>query len=87
MYDQFGLEKKWYDRDPGPSHNWAVDGTSNVVVELANEIQSSLNPEDANSPYAFAHASFIKIRDSIVYSQGLSPARGGAACIISESLR
>ena len=84
MYDQFGLEKKWYDRDPGPSHNWAVDGTSNVVVELANEIQSSLNPEDANSPYAFAHASFIKIRDSIVYSQGLSPARGGAACIVDE---
>jgi transglutaminase-like putative cysteine protease len=84
MYDQFGSEKQWYDRDPGPSQNWAVDGTSNVVVALADEIESSLNPDDVNSPYAFAHASFIKIRDSIVYSQGLSPARGGPACIVDE---
>ena len=49
----------------------AVDGDSNVVIALADEIESSLNPEDVNSPYAFAHTAFIKIRDSIVYSQGL----------------
>ena len=84
MRDQFGSEKQWYDRDPGPSQNWAVDGDSNVVVALADEIESSLNPEDINSPYAFAHAAFIKIRDSIVYSQGLSPARSGPACIVDE---
>ncbi|MEE2759387.1 MAG: transglutaminase-like domain-containing protein [Candidatus Thermoplasmatota archaeon] len=81
MYDQFGLVKKWYDRDSGQSQNWAVDGTSNVVIALADEIESSLSPEDVSSPYEFAHAAFIKIRDSILYGQGLSPARGGAACI------
>ena len=82
MYDQFGAHKQWYDRDSGPSQNWAIDGTNSVVVELADEIESSLAPEDIEDPYAFAHAAFIKIRDSIVYSQGLAPARSGSACIV-----
>ena len=84
MYDQFGIHKQWYDRDPGPSRNWAIDGTNAIVVELANEIESSLNPDDLDNPYVFAHEAFIKIRDSIVYSQGLSPARSGAACIADQ---
>ncbi|MCS5534462.1 MAG: transglutaminase family protein, partial [Candidatus Poseidoniales archaeon] len=72
------------DRDPGPSRNWAIDGMDPVVIELANEIGSSLATDDAEDPYAFAHAAFIKIRDSIVYSQGLSPARSGPSCIVDE---
>ena len=81
MYDQFGVHKEWYDRDPGPSRNWAIDGTNGVVVELANEIASGLADDEQDDPYAFAHAAFIKIRDSIVYSQGLAPARSGPSCI------
>jgi hypothetical protein len=84
MFDQFGSHKQWYDRDPGPSRNWAIDGTNAVVIELANEIESSLSVQDIDDPYAFSHAAFIKIRDSIVYSQGLSPARSGASCIVDE---
>ena len=84
MFDQFGAHKQWYDRDSGPGRNWAIDGTNPVVIELANEIESSLASEDADNPYAFAHAAFIKIRDSIVYSQGLAPARSGPACIVDE---
>ena len=82
MYDQFGSHKQWYDRDPGPSRNWAINGNDPVVIELANEIASGLATDDAEDPYAFAHAAFIKIRDSIVYSQGLSPARSGPSCIV-----
>ncbi len=84
MYDQFGSHKQWYDRDSGPSRNWAIDGNNPVVIELANEIESSLASGDVESPFAFAHAAFIKIRDSIVYSQGLSPARSGPSCIVDE---
>jgi len=81
MYDQVGVHKEWYDRDPGPSRNWAIDGTNGIVVELANEIESGLSAEDQDNPFAFAHAAFIKIRDSITYHQGLAPARSGPTCI------
>ncbi len=84
MYDQFGAHKQWYDRDSGPSRNWAIDGENPVVIELANEIESSLSTSQIDNPFAFAHAAFIKIRDSIVYSQGLSPARSGPDCIVDE---
>ncbi len=84
MYDQFGVHKQWYDRDPGPSRNWAIDGNDALVIEKANEIASGLSPEDEDDPYAFAHAAFIKVRDTIVYSQGTSPARSGPSCLANE---
>ncbi len=85
MYDQFGAHKQWYDRDSSQwTTNWAIDGLDPVVIELANEIESSLSSGDSNSPYSFAHAAFIKIRDSIVYSEGMKPARGGPACIVDQ---
>ncbi len=84
MYDQFGVHKQWYDRDPGPSRNWAIDGTDALVIEIANEIASGLSPGDENDPYAFAHASFIKVRDTIIYTQGTSPARSGPSCLANE---
>ncbi|MBJ84320.1 MAG: hypothetical protein CMB52_02230 [Euryarchaeota archaeon] len=83
MYDQFGSVSNWYDRDPGLSSNWAIQGENNVVEAWADEIDSGLNPEsEQNSPYEFAHAAFIKVRDSIMYKKGLSPARSGPACIV-----
>ena len=51
-------------------------------LPLADEIESSLNPEDVNSLPLFAHAAFIKIRDSIVYSRGLSSTWW--TCIVDE---
>ena len=81
MYDQFGTHRQWYDRAPGPTTNWAIDANHPVVIEYANEIESSLSAEDQDSPFAFAHAAFVKIRDSIVYQKGGSPAKSGPACI------
>ena len=84
MYDQFGAHKLWYDRSSSDgTSNWAIDGLDSNVIELADEIQSSLDASESDSPYSFAHAAFIKIRDSIVYSDGLKgTARSGPACIL-----
>ena len=81
MYDQFGVHKQWYDRNPGPANNWAIDGTHSVVVALADEVASGLSAEQEDDPFAFAHAAFIKIRDSITYNIGTQPARSGPSCI------
>ena len=81
MKDAFGDVIRWYDRDSGGGTDWAIDGLAPNVVELANEIEASLSADQLDSPFAFAHAAFIEIRDSVTYSQGLSPARSGSACI------
>jgi hypothetical protein len=78
----FGDIPQWYDRDSGVGENWAIDAHAAIVRELADEIAASLSTADANSPYAFAHAAFIEVRDTIEYRQGLSPARSGEACLI-----
>ncbi|MED5486962.1 MAG: transglutaminase-like domain-containing protein [Candidatus Thermoplasmatota archaeon] len=86
MFDQIGDVSQWYDRDPGPNANWAIDGEHPIVVQLADEIESSLNEENKNSPYAFAHAAFTKIRDSIVYELDTDggTARSGPQCISDQ---
>ena len=82
MYDQFGMHQQWYDRDTGQGRNWAIDGVHPVVTELANEIESGLDSDD--NPYEFAHAAFIKIRDTVTYFKGLDTARSGPDCITAK---
>ena len=81
MKAQFGSHSRWYDREPSPNDNYAIDGLDSIVVELAAEIHASLDAADADNAFAFAHAAFIEVRDTLTYSEGLSPARSGPVCL------
>ena len=79
----FGDKTQFYDRSGGGS-DYAIDGESSIVIEIADMIQSSLPPEDQDNVFAFSHAAFIWVRDNIQYAKGLETARSGPACIQAE---
>ena len=59
------------DRNAGGSvSNWAIDGDHHLVISTADNIIASLPTSEQNNIYAFAHAAFIHVRDTIQYGPG-----------------
>ena len=78
-----GEEHQWYDRnDGGAFENWAIDGDHHLVVSIADNIMASLPNSQQNNVYAFAHAAFIYVRDTVQYGPGSPyPPRSGPTCL------
>lgn len=81
--DYIGEEHQWYDRNAGGSvSNWAIDGDHHLVISTADNIIASLPTSEQNNIYAFAHAAFIHVRDTIQYGPGSPyPPRSGPTCL------
>jgi len=82
MHGQFGIHKKWYDRDTGSGENYAINGQDSSITSLASEIRASLDADEQDNVYAFSESAFNHIYNEIVYDTGLQGnARSGPKCI------
>ena len=77
-----GQVAQWNDRASGSAEDWAIDGTEAYVQQIADQIQSSLGPLEQDNVFAFSHAAFIYVRDTVMYDVGLATPRSGPDCLI-----